>query len=291
MSQAAATSQAEYVVTRIPLNKIYADEAFNCRGVIGALDVSDLVSSIKERGLDAPIVLQPRSDVKNLADGFDFRIISGHRRFLAYNVLNRTEPTNEKFQTIPAFVRPGLTEIAARVMNLSENLDRKELNILQESFAIKGLYEAGVPRDHVAGMLKKSSGWVQARFYLLSLPVEIQQDAAAGFITQLQIKQLYSLPTVEEQYAAVRRIKEAKMKGEKVEHAGRKKRAPVTAKKERKPSEIFEMMEIVAKTLGYSLTTRFGAWATGSITTGEFFDDVRKAAEAAGKKFYPPAEF
>lgn len=286
------TVPEQYVVQFVDLSKIYADDSFNCRGEFGALEVQDVVQSIRDRGLDTPIVLQPACDVPGgLPPGMEFRIVAGHRREMSFRVLNRTEPNNPKWQKMPAFIRAGLSEIDARLLNLSENLDRKDLNILQEANAIKALFDAGMPRDAVAGKVKKSSGWVQTRFNLLSLPPEIQLEAAAGLINQLQIKQLYSLETVEEQYEMVKKIKEARQKGEKVEHAGKKKKVAANVKKERKKDEIFAMMEVLAKSIGYGIHTRFGAWITASISTEEFFEDVRKVAADQGKLFIPPLEF
>ena len=46
-------------------------------------------------------------------------------------------------------IRRGLTEAQARILNLSENFDRKDLDILQEAHALAALEKAGVARDTV----------------------------------------------------------------------------------------------------------------------------------------------
>lgn len=280
----------QYKVEQIPISEIFLDDAFNCRGAISPLDVSDLAQSIEARGLDIPISVQPASDVKEgIPSIYKWRIVAGHRRFTAYKVLATRNP---KFKIVPAFVRDNMSEIDARVLNLSENLDRKELNILQEAKAMEALYHAGLAREKAAAMLKKSAGWVQVRYMLLSLPADIQTEAAAGFLNQVQIRELYSLKTIEDQYALVRKIKEAKLKGDKIEKVTPPQKVkPATEKRKQDNDAIFRMMEIIAKTLGYNLTTRFGAWATGAISSAEFFQDIKMNAEASGKSFYPPNEF
>src|SRR5690606_1891994 len=115
------------------------------------------------------------------------------------------------YDVIPCMVKSGLDEVQARILNLGENLKRKDLNILQEARAISHLHEFGVPRDHVAAELGVSSGWVQTRYYLLELPEDIQEECAAGVINQAQIKQLYTLrDKPDQQFEAVKKIKDAK---------------------------------------------------------------------------------
>jgi ParB-like chromosome segregation protein Spo0J len=182
------------------------------------------------------------------------------------------------FDTLPCMVKRGLSETQARILNLGENLKRENLNILQEARAIEHLRLAGIPRDHVAQELGMSSGWVQTRYYLLALPEDIQQQAAAGLINQAQIKQLYSLrDNKEKQYEAVRAIKEARAKGEKLGSVGARQKQKTDVKKERKRQEMFDMIDILAKTkLGYGIHTRVLAWGAGQISSEEFFTDVRQ---------------
>lgn len=277
-------TQVSYTVNTLQMADIYSDDEFNCRGSIAPIDVADLAKSIQSNGLQFPISVQPASDVSGvLPAGKRYRIVAGHRRFKACLVLGMKE--------IPAFVREGLTEVAARILNLSENFDRKDLNLLQEAKALDALHKAGLPRDTVARELNKSSGWVQVRYNLLSLPEEIQQEAAAGILNQYQIKQLYTLDTPEEMFDAVRKLKEAKVRGEKVEHIGKRKKNSTSSKKSRTRPELFDMMELMAKSVGYGLHTRVIAWATGEITTDEMFDDIAAAADEAGKEFLRPREF
>lgn len=277
----------------IPLEQIYLDSEFNCRGFIPPFDVADLVQQIRAMGLQIPITVHegPWADVPNSRPvaPFEYRIIAGHRRFTAYRVLNESYPG--QYNKIQCLVKSGLTEIDARVLNLSENLDRKQLNILQEAKAIEKMYRAGVPRERVGQLLKQTGSWVQTRFNLLSMPEEIQREAAAGFLTHLQIKQLYSLDNDEQRFEAVRKIKEAKIKGVNIGHVGKRRKKPTNTKKNRAPEECYDMIEVVGKHVGYGIATRSLAWAAGAISTAELFEDIRKDCADRGIKFYPPSEF
>ncbi len=284
-----------YQVSLLPVSAIYSDDHFNCRGTIAVIDVADLATDIQKNTLQFPIAVQPAEDViTELPEGKLYRIVAGHRRFKAWSVLRHgwkpgdlaagnvpwDESNGNPFDVIPCMIKSGLSEVQARVLNLGENLKRRDLNIMQEALAIKHLREAGVPRDSVALELGMSSGWVQTRYYLLDLPEEIQRECAAGLINQAQIKQLYTLrEDPDKQFAAVRKIKSAKIKGEKVSHVGVRKKTAVDVKKERKRPEIFDMIEVLAKATGYGLHTRSLAWASGEITTAELFVDVTRFCE------------
>lgn len=267
------TLAEQYKTILIPLSEVYSDDDFNCRGAIAPIDVAELAQDIQLNGLQFPITVQPAEDVEHDIPS-PWRIIAGHRRFKAFEVLERD---NKDFRHIPAMVRCGLSEIQARVLNLGENIKRKDLNILQEAKALEKLYEAGVPRDHVAKLLSKSSGWVQNRYALLSLPEDIQLECANGMINQQQIKQLYSLrhdPL--KQYEAVRLIKEAKARGQKIKHVGKRKKTATDTKKARHRNECFDMIEIIIPAIGYGIHTRALAWAAGEITTAEFFESIEE---------------
>ena len=273
-----------YQTIMIPLSDVYSDDDFNCRGAIAPIDVAELAQDIQLNGLQFPITVQPSKDVEHDIP-CPWRIIAGHRRFKAFEVLERH---SKDFNQIPAIVRRCLSEIQARVLNLGENIKRKDLNILQEAKALEKLYEAGVPRDHVAKLLSKSSGWVQNRYALLSLPKDIQLECANGIINQQQIKQLYSLrydPL--KQYEAVRLIKEAKARGQKIKHVGKRKKMATNTKKARHRNECFDMIEIVVSAVGYGLHTRALAWAAGEITTAEFF----KSIEEVNPEWLKPQQF
>ena len=278
------TPAEQYQTIMIPLKDVFSDDDFNCRGPIAPIDVAELAQDIQLNGLQFPITVQPAEDVDHEIP-CPWRIIAGHRRYKAFEVLRRD---NKDFVQVPAMVRRGLTEIQARVLNLGENIKRKDLNILQEAKAIEKLYEAGVPRDHVAKLLTKSSGWVQNRYCLLALPPEIQEECANGMINQQQIKQLYSLRhDIDKQFAAVRSIKEAKARGQSIKHVGKRKKQPTDTKKARHRNECFDMIEFVVEAIGYGPATRALAWSSGEITTDEFFETLQELDPT----WRPPSQF
>jgi ParB family chromosome partitioning protein len=274
-----------YQVEIIDMAKIYSDDEFNCRGHINPFDVKDLAQDIAENDLQFPIAVQPACDVEGgVPAGFEFRIIAGHRRFMAFRVLKRSQ--------IPAMIKKGLSEVQARIHNLSENLQRKELNILQEAKAIKRLKDYGLVQEATAQAIGRTRSWVQIRYNLLELPEVIQEEAAAGVLNQAQIKQLYSLKSDNERFEAVRKIKTALINGQKGISVAKPPKADPYKKKRRQKNEVQEMIQHIAKgsPVGFGLATRALAWANGEINTAELYMDIKRESKALGKPYRIPVQ-
>lgn len=265
----------------IALERLHADEDFNCRGPILPLDVIDLARSMKgPTGLLNPITVTPYNEQKRLETGKDYLIVAGYRRAKAAQI--------NEWSTIPCIIKEGLSELDCRLINLGENLNRKNLNILQEAKALAHLSSLG--QDDVARYLNQSRGWVQVRFYLLTLPPEIQEEAASGLLTQQQIRDLHALTSNGERFEAVKRIKDARVRGDKTPVKVKEKKTSIYAKKTRDRGEIFDMMEHIQGAVGNSFGTRTLAWAAGEISSSDLFRDIKEIADEADKPYTPPRE-
>jgi ParB/RepB/Spo0J family partition protein len=268
----------KYAVQTVPMSEIYSDPEFNCRGHIIPLDVLDLAKDIKDRGLDQPIVIQPYPGHPPQK----YRIVAGHRRHMAFQV--------NKDEAIPAFIRPDLDEVAARTLNLRENLHRKDLNIVQEARALNFFLSRGFSEQELVDTFGQSRGWVQVRKSLLRLPAEIQEVAASGILNQDHIKMLATLKHREDQEEFVRKVKDKRARGEKIKLTPTIKRpGDVMKSRERKKPEIEELSDIIYDILGPCLTTRFGAWCSGNISTLEFYASLERHCKDEGIDFAMPS--
>lgn len=272
----------EYTVIDVDVDRIYSDSDFNCRGNIMPIDVMDLVEDIRANSLQFPIAVQPVSDIETPQEEFDFRIIAGHRRFQAIKIL--------KSKTIPCMVKVGLSELQARLLNLGENLKRKDLNIMQEAGAIRHLAQLGMNRRQISEKLGTSSSWTQVRLNLLSMPKPIQEEAAAGMLNQAQIKELYGMKDPDRQFAAVRKIKEAKEKGVRGFSVAKKPEEDPYKKKRHAKNVVQDMIEHMIETIGWGLHTRALAWANGEISTADLFEDMKEFAGENGLEYLSPIE-
>jgi ParB/RepB/Spo0J family partition protein len=274
--KAAPLKSDHMVVQHIPVGEIYADEELNCRGKIIPRYVTELANSIEKNGLLEPIQIEPYDKV----EGYKYRVILGHRRLKAFEI--------KGWDTIPSIIRTGLTEIQVRVLNLQENLAREDLNIMQEALAMKKFKDIGYTLNEVANLVGMSTTWVQVRFHLLDLEPEIQEAAAAKFLTQEQIKDIHALPTREQRYAAAKQIKESKERGEKKPIKIKKAKRRLSTKKLRGKEEIFELVDAILDSLGQCLATRCLAWAAGEISDLDVYEDIKKECEEQGVYFTIP---
>ena len=255
-----------YDVFSLPVSEVYYDADFNCRGQFTLQSVEELAQSIDELGLQFPIVVQPAEEIKDFerAD-HRWRLIAGHRRF-------RAVTTFLKWTEIPATIRSGLTDRQARMFNFTENLERQDLNVLEEARALGRLFPKGASLREAARELKRHTRWVQARFRLLKLPEEVQIKVAAGTLSLVDVEVLSQFDSPEDQIRAAAEIA-------KVKRHGRKPSEGRTGRKFRYRKTKTQINRMIAKLMDHGidgLTTRALAWAAGSIGDDDFEEDIRR---------------
>lgn len=164
----------------IGLEEIYVDEDFNVRKNITFESVRELAESIDENGLDQPIVVQRWDGAK------PFRVVAGHRRIKAHELLGLEE--------IECFVKDDLTEEEAIEINLRENLQRKQLSVIEEARYVTMRAEQGWNAKTIAARIGKSAQWVNVRLKVLSLPDWILDKIADDVFTNTEIAKLVNSP-------------------------------------------------------------------------------------------------
>jgi ParB/RepB/Spo0J family partition protein len=256
----------QYQAYPLPVAAIYYDAAFNCRGEFTLQSVKELADSIAEAGrLICPVVVQPWNKV----DGFEYRLIVGHRRFKAVTAFL-------KWTEIPAYVCEGLSDHQARMLNLVENLQRKSLNVLEEARAIQNLYPRGVTLRQAAQELKQPTRWVHVRLRLLRMPEAVQQKAAAGLLSQANLETLAGMESPEDQIFTARKIVEARERGKGKFLPGLdracKRRAGVRSRE-----EINRMIERMLAAGIVGLPPRVAAWCAGCVPDEELLAEIETA--------------
>jgi ParB family chromosome partitioning protein len=166
-----------YKTLEIPIEVIYLDRDFNCRGVFTPQSCVELSESMRLHGLKIPIIVQPWEI------DYEYRIIAGHRRYTAAKYLLQ-------WSHIPATVITGLSEDDASLLNLIENLERKDLSLIQEARALRKKYPADTPMTHIARDLSKSDFWVKIRWKLMDMPQDVQDLVEQGAITSKDLAQM-----------------------------------------------------------------------------------------------------
>ena len=131
--------------------------------------IAQLAASIKQNGLLNPVLVRVHPD-----DADQFEIIAGERRFRAFKKLKR--------ELIPCrIIECEDAEFAEK--QASENLDRKDLNPIEEAQAWQNLLEVtGLTQAKLAARYKQKQPYVAGRIRLLKLPKEWQKKLISGEI-------------------------------------------------------------------------------------------------------------
>jgi ParB family chromosome partitioning protein len=143
----------------------------------------DLVASIREKGVLAPIL------VRRHGDGYE--IIAGERRFRAAVQL--------KLPRIPVVIRDA-TDQEALVLSIVENIQREELNPIEEAHAFERLSkEFSCTQEDIARAVSKNRSSVANILRLLNLPPEVQKAISTGKLSFGHGKALLGLESVAQQ--------------------------------------------------------------------------------------------
>jgi ParB family chromosome partitioning protein len=152
--------------------------------------ICSLADSIAENGLISPIAVRRA--------GERYQLIAGERRLMAFRLLGE--------KTIPAIVQQADDRQSA-VLSLVENLQRRDLNFLEEAAAIAALIESeGFTQQQVADRLGMAQSTVANKLRLLRLPPRAAQALLKAGLTERHARALLLLAQDERLDRAVARI-------------------------------------------------------------------------------------
>jgi ParB family chromosome partitioning protein len=145
--------------------------------------LEELAQSIKAQGVMQPIVVRP------IANG-RFEIIAGERRWRASQQAG--------LETIPAMVRE-VPDQAAIAMALIENIQREDLNPIEEAVALQRLQqEFQLTQQQVAEAVGKSRVTITNLLRLIALPEEIKTLLSHGDLEMGHARALLGLPAAQQ---------------------------------------------------------------------------------------------
>lgn len=166
------------------------------RQVVNNEKLSELAGSIKEHGIVQPVVVRPLDDGK-------YELIAGERRWRACQSLGMNK--------IPAVIR-NYGDLEAAAVALIENVQRENLNPLEEARAYKILMEDfGLTQEDVSRRVGKSRPFVGNMVRLLSLPGEIQQMVLENQLSAGHARAILGISEKNRQISAAKRIIKTQM--------------------------------------------------------------------------------
>ncbi len=155
--------------------------------------LAELAISIRNQGIIQPLLVRQLSGMPQR-----YEIVAGERRWRAAKLAGLTE--------VPVIVTE-YTDKEAMTVALVENLQREDLNPLEEAEALQALREAhNLSQEALAEQLGKSRSAVANSLRLLQLPPSIQEGLLSGDITAGHARALLSIADADlraELYAAI----------------------------------------------------------------------------------------
>jgi ParB family chromosome partitioning protein len=153
--------------------------------------MEELTLSIKEKGIIQPVVVRP------MGDGFE--LVAGERRFLAAQKLG--------MEKLPALVMEKLSKEGMLELSLIENLQREDLNPIDEAKGYKRLLdECGLSQKDLSQRIGKDRSSIANTLRLLNLPKTVRSLIANGKLSEGHARAILSLSGEKEQIALSRHI-------------------------------------------------------------------------------------
>lgn len=170
-------------IWHIPISEITPNQ-HQPRKTFSREELEELVISVKKHGILQPVTVTEK------ADG-GYELIAGERRLRAAQIAG--------LATVPAIVRAATAQEKLELA-LIENIQRANLNPIEEAFAYKRLMEEfNLTQQEVCEEVGKSRSAIANTIRLLSLPEEIQKGLIDNKISAGKARALLSLPSVKEQ--------------------------------------------------------------------------------------------
>lgn len=200
----------------------------------------ELADSIRQYGVLEPILVQPRGNY--------YEIVSGERRWRAAKLAGLKE--------IPVIVK-NLTDQEIAEISLIENIQREDLNPIEEALAYKRLLEEfHLKQDELAEKVSKSRTAVTNSMRLLKLNEEVQQMVVEDMISTGHARALLAIEDGEIQYTLAQRIFDEKLSVREVEKLVKNIGKP--AKEKKSKQTVDESMQVIYSNISENLKSILG---------------------------------
>lgn len=234
--------------------------------------LEELAESIKQFGLLQPILVQDRKTY--------YEIIAGERRWRAAKKAGLKE--------VPVIIK-NLTDQEIVEISLIENIQREDLNPIEEALAYKKLLtEFNLRQDEVADRVSKSRTAVTNSMRLLKLCDEVQQMIIDDMISTGHARALIGIEDPEEQYSIAQKIFDEKLSVRDVEKLVKNLGKPKLKKTNEKDKSLEIIYQDIEENLKQKLSTKVAITSKGNGTGKieiEFYshEDLEKLIDLLSK--------
>lgn len=211
--------------------------------------LEELAESIKAQGVMQPVLVRPVG-----VGGYE--IIAGERRWRAAQLAGLSE--------VPALIREVPDE-AALAMSLIENIQRENLNPLEEAMGIQRLIkEFGMTHQAASQALGSSRSAVSNLLRLLNLPAPVQELLMQGKIDMGHSRALLSLPAAK-QIEAANLVVHKQLSVRETERLVHRIEHPVTKRSPKRDRDLLRLQENISAKLGTQVIINPGKKGKGTV--------------------------
>ncbi len=240
--------------------------------------LAELAASIQENGIIQPIIVVKKDK--------GYRIVAGERRWRAARLAGLT--------VIPAIIR-DLTDQQTMEQALIENIQRQDLNPLEEAFAMEHLMKVHrMTQEQLAKKIGKSRPAIANTVRLTTLDPTLQDFVRNGDLTAGHARALLALPSVEEQKRAADFILEKELSVRETEEYIRRLLLPKLPVDESPKETVNPAIALSSRDVERRLTKHFGTKVKlklkdqikgkGTLTIEYFsYDDLDRVLELIGE--------
>lgn len=211
--------------------------------------LAELAESIKAQGVMQPVLVRP------VSPGC-YEIIAGERRWRAAQIAGLPE--------VPALVREVPDE-AALAMSLIENIQRENLNPLEEAMGIQRLIkEFGMTHQAASQALGSSRSAVSNLLRLLNLLPPVQELLMQGKIDMGHGRALLALPAVK-QIETANLVVHKQLSVRETERLVHRMERPVVKQRPKRDRDLLRLQENISAKLGAQVVINPGKKGKGSV--------------------------
>ena len=209
-------------LAQIPIEQIQPNP-LQPRKVFTEASIEQLARSVREHGIVQPIVVTRSGD--------RYKIIAGERRFRAAQKVG--------LASIPAVIKEMLPEGDALQIALIENIQREDLNPMEEAHAYFQLHEDfGLTQEEISRRVGKERSTVANFLRLLKLPDSVKELLAAGRLSMGHARALLAVESAKKQEQLAERVVRRNLNVRQTETLA-SATSPKTSEKKEKEKDVF----------------------------------------------------
>ena len=206
------TASLEHDLMDVDLDRIDPAD-LQPRGVFKEDKLEELAQSIRHNGIIQPLVVR--------REGERFKIVAGERRWRAAQ--------RAGLHKVPCIVKEVSPDNVWE-LSLIENIQREELNPIEEANAYRNLLESrDLTQEEVAQRVGKDRSSVTNALRLLKLPIEVQRLVEEDKLSMGHARALLSVDSAEQQIAFAKEITAGALSVRETEHLVKKARAAASS--------------------------------------------------------------